>query len=311
MPMARRNASRSRSRSRPSAKTYAYKGTRRQNELLESKIMSVNDFLRSMADYGPNGPMFLRTKLKPIAILLRNGESRTRYEDNFRKRLDSRSIDVAALQDDPEEERRYRQCFAYLRAATADPHRRVEERRSRSRHRSPSRGRKRSPSKAPSRGLKRSRQEDGEIVAAEKPKSGREWEEKMAKRVAQLESDVSRRFLELEQELKALRTQSQAANGALARDSEDQKQTVATKAPSSQVVDVTLSAVVKSESESPGKADILKEATEILKMATQTQAAPALKRLVKDYIRLNNQIVMNEAAVQDSLAYVKSLERWR
>ncbi|KAK1928694.1 hypothetical protein P3T76_015797 [Phytophthora citrophthora] len=265
-------------------------------------MMSVKDFLRSMEDYGPNGPMILRTKLKPIAILLHNGESRNRYEDAFLKWLKTRSVDLDSLKDNPEEERRYRQSFAYMRATTVDIRRDSNEHCSRSRHRSPSRSRKRSPSKASSRDLKRSRLESGEVVQAEKPNAGREWE-KMAKRVEQLENNVSHRFSELERELKALRAQSQVTNGELLRGSQNQKKVELRK-----VMEVTPSTVVKSECESPGKADILNEGTEILKRATQTQPAPALKRLVKEYIRLNDQIEMNEAAVQDSLAYIKTLE---
>ncbi|KAG7380938.1 hypothetical protein PHYPSEUDO_006612 [Phytophthora pseudosyringae] len=53
--------------------------------------------------------------------------------------------------------------------------------------------------------------------------------------------------------------------------------------------------------------DPVRMATEVLKKAARVNAEPARKRLTKDYTRLSTQIVLNETAMKDSLAYVKTM----
>ncbi|KAG7380939.1 hypothetical protein PHYPSEUDO_006613 [Phytophthora pseudosyringae] len=127
---------------------------RSRHELLETQVMFPDDFRHSMGNYGPNGPMHRGEKLKPIALVLRPNESCRKYEENFQCWLKSRGVSLSLFKDDPEEERRYRQTFAFLRADTAiHPHwdreaggQSTPRRRSRGRSRSRRRAKKRNPS---------------------------------------------------------------------------------------------------------------------------------------------------------------------
>ncbi|EGZ27029.1 hypothetical protein PHYSODRAFT_293131 [Phytophthora sojae] len=89
---------------------------RSREELLEMEEMSPDAFLRSVERFGPNGPLRAGKKLKPIAVVLRPNEPRRYFEQNFERWLESKEVTLAELQDDPEEERCYRQAFAYTRA---------------------------------------------------------------------------------------------------------------------------------------------------------------------------------------------------
>ncbi|KAF4147747.1 hypothetical protein GN958_ATG03102 [Phytophthora infestans] len=89
---------------------------RSRSELLDWRLVSPEGFLNAMEDFGPNGRMYREEKLRPIAVVLRPGETSSGYELNFQRWLPKKNTTLEMLHDDPEEERRLRQCFAYLRA---------------------------------------------------------------------------------------------------------------------------------------------------------------------------------------------------
>ncbi|GMF25421.1 unnamed protein product [Phytophthora lilii] len=136
-------------------------------ELLESCVMFPDDFLRAVERFGPNGSIDVGARLKRIAVVLRPKETAERYEKKFQLWLKSRRIQASRLQDDPEEVRLCRQCFAYVRASTAETtHWHREETRD---NRSPSRARSRKRSVSidsdrddSSLGLKRTRHGSGD-----------------------------------------------------------------------------------------------------------------------------------------------------
>ncbi|POM66069.1 LOW QUALITY PROTEIN: Hypothetical protein PHPALM_18127 [Phytophthora palmivora] len=92
-----------------------YEPFRSRQELLRTKVIPAHAFLQN-EKYGPNGYMQCGSELDPIPIILRRGEFVESYERLFQKWLNYRNVTYEALQSDPEEERRYRQSYAYLRA---------------------------------------------------------------------------------------------------------------------------------------------------------------------------------------------------
>jgi hypothetical protein len=263
---------------------------------LQTRVMAPEDFLRSVSQYGPNGKMD-RTdlRLKPISLVLRPGESVEKYEENFQKWLRSRTLSAKALENDPEEERRLRQCFAYVRANTAEL---IHGRRS------PSKSRKRSRSPVRARpGPKRSRVE-------EEKKEKVDWAEQMTKQVAELQEQMNRRFQEMEREVGKLRRARKGEDGSSAAPDQEMETRGLLVADEAEVrpVDAVTNSAYSAASLPDRSAEVVKAATEILKKAALAKTDPAQKRLVKDYTRLSNQIVMNETAMEDSLEYVETLE---
>ncbi|EEY58365.1 uncharacterized protein PITG_01026 [Phytophthora infestans T30-4] len=115
--------------------------TRSRCELLKTEVASVDRFNWRIKHYGPNGYMDPTEMLSPIAIVLRPGETVETYEKVFQKWLWHKKLTLRILLNHPEEERRYRQCYAYSRVRQLE---RIKEmqmsrRRSRSRSRSPNR----------------------------------------------------------------------------------------------------------------------------------------------------------------------------
>ncbi|KAL3669692.1 hypothetical protein V7S43_005073 [Phytophthora oleae] len=67
-----------------------------------------------MTEFGPNGHIRTDRALRAIAVVLKPGETPEQYENNFKRWLSNKKkVKLSALKDDPEEERRFRQCFAY------------------------------------------------------------------------------------------------------------------------------------------------------------------------------------------------------
>ncbi|KAG3075031.1 hypothetical protein PI124_g4871 [Phytophthora idaei] len=60
--------------------------------------------------------MLIGERLRPIAVLLNPYETVKLYEINFKRWLANKNVRLSELTHDPEEERRYRQCFARSRA---------------------------------------------------------------------------------------------------------------------------------------------------------------------------------------------------
>ncbi|KAE8979846.1 hypothetical protein PR001_g24438 [Phytophthora rubi] len=100
--------------------TSEYRGIRSRKELLSTNVVSVQELHRADANEGPNGQMRVGERLRPIPVILGPTESRGYYEVNFEKWLTKKKVTLEMLQGDPEEERRYRQCFAHARATRSD-----------------------------------------------------------------------------------------------------------------------------------------------------------------------------------------------
>ncbi|EGZ27031.1 hypothetical protein PHYSODRAFT_320887 [Phytophthora sojae] len=98
-------------------KRYHYQGVRSRRELLRTSVVSVQELHRADEMEGPNGRMMVGEGLRPIPIVLDPCQSPEFYEVNFKRWLAKKKVTLDMLQDDLEEERRYRQCFAYARAA--------------------------------------------------------------------------------------------------------------------------------------------------------------------------------------------------
>ncbi|EGZ27018.1 hypothetical protein PHYSODRAFT_320877 [Phytophthora sojae] len=92
-----------------------YEGVRSREELLSQQVMTVEQFVEKMAKFGPNGYLNTGWRLKRIPIVLRPRETKLIYELNFQRWLGKKDVTLEMLREDPEEERRYRQCFAYTR----------------------------------------------------------------------------------------------------------------------------------------------------------------------------------------------------
>ncbi|KAL4140480.1 hypothetical protein PRNP1_014764 [Phytophthora ramorum] len=312
---------------------------RSRSELLETKVMFSDQFMRSMQwNYGPNGPMRVGERLKPIAIVLRPNESLNRYEDRFRSWLETKNVSLSMLSEDPEEERRYRQTFAYVRATSADKMHwgDAEEERSTSRPRSPSRSRspqsrtrKQSADREINHGdderqSKRPRIDydndrggslDREVHASQKMPLQRdisttERVESVALQMKHLEEKLNHRVRELEHEVKRLSNRDRAENGAnvyWSTSSSDvqEAQALENRVPPLHAPPSNAVSSVKSEPGQLHNADIRLIVTEVLKKAAKVTADPAEKRLVKDYTQLSNQVSHNELTLEDSLHYVK------
>ncbi|KAE9294976.1 hypothetical protein PF008_g24395 [Phytophthora fragariae] len=91
------------------------RSARSRSELLATTVLPADEFRRIVERYGPNGYMNPIDPLPPIPILLRQDESLETYEKVFQKWLHYKELTLVMLKDDPEEERRYRQCYAYTR----------------------------------------------------------------------------------------------------------------------------------------------------------------------------------------------------
>ncbi|KAG7394737.1 hypothetical protein PHYBOEH_004711 [Phytophthora boehmeriae] len=95
---------------------HPYQGIRSRKELLAKSVMNVDQFSARMEYFGPNGDMFAGSRLSPIAVVLRPYETLAEFELNFKRWLAMKKVSLNMLQDDPEEERRYRQCFAHAQS---------------------------------------------------------------------------------------------------------------------------------------------------------------------------------------------------
>ncbi|ETL97254.1 hypothetical protein L917_05428, partial [Phytophthora nicotianae] len=228
------------------------------------------------------------------------------------------------LKDDPEEERRYRQAFAFLRATTAI-HKHWDRSRSRSRSRSRGRTKKRSAARespADNKEAKRARvdsidhdtlsaslHDNAKHVGGSSRTSGeQDHVSGMNLHLKQLQDQMQHRFMEFERELKHLKSQGQVGN--------ESTSVLSTTATVIQLPEPT-------QDDNSGSVDVIPDvltgpdhyicsdpirmATEVSKKAAKVNADPAKECLTRDYTRLSTQIVMNETAMKDSLAYVKNL----
>lgn len=196
--------------------------------------MLPDEFIRSMENYGSNGPMNFGERLKPIALVLRPHEPCRKFEESFQYWLKRREGSLSMLKEDPNEERRYRQASAFLRATTAI-HKRWERSdepqslpcpRTRSRSRSRGRAKRRSVSRETilnSRDTKRTRIDSsidqdslpsvsdsgrpvgGKSSRAESVSRDRNQVSGMNLDLEQLKDQMEHRFTELERELQGFR----------------------------------------------------------------------------------------------------------
>ncbi|GMF29351.1 unnamed protein product [Phytophthora lilii] len=92
-----------------------FQGIRRREELLKSRVMRPEVFANKAERVGVNGYLLPGRELDPIPIILRRGELLSTYERAFEKWLSFKHLTLKMLENDPEEERRYRQSYAYMR----------------------------------------------------------------------------------------------------------------------------------------------------------------------------------------------------
>ncbi|RLN79036.1 hypothetical protein BBJ28_00007575 [Nothophytophthora sp. Chile5] len=90
--------------------------SRSHTELLATRVVSFEEFTQQMEQSGPDGPMRSGESLRPVAVLLRPWETTSEFEQNFQRWLATKHVTLTSLKSDPNEERRYRQCFAFTRA---------------------------------------------------------------------------------------------------------------------------------------------------------------------------------------------------
>ncbi|KAF4147746.1 hypothetical protein GN958_ATG03101 [Phytophthora infestans] len=264
-----------------------------------------------MENYGSNGPMNFGERLKPIALVLRPHEPCRKFEESFQYWLKRREGSLSMLKEDPNEERRYRQASAFLRATTAI-HKRWERSdepqslpcpRTRSRSRSRGRAKRRSVSRETilnSRDTKRTRIDSsidqdslpsvsdsgrpvgGKSSRAESVSRDRNQVSGMNLDLEQLKDQMEHRFTELERELQGFRCKVRVEGHVSV-----QRSSPTTPTDDDQVAE-------------PPAQD------EVLKKAAKANADPAKKRLTRDYTRVSTQIAINEAAMKAWLAYVNN-----
>ncbi|GMF25422.1 unnamed protein product [Phytophthora lilii] len=139
----------------------------------------------------------------------------------------------------------------------------------------------------------------------------------MTKQMERLEEQVTRRFRELERDVKWLKSQGEAAKNAEAsmlQTSPDEVQVIPrpakdlalTKERGTQSVGELVNST-KSANQRHRNKIILDAATEAVREDTKVHSDYVHKRLMKDNSRLSDQIKLNEIAIEDSLDYVKTI----
>ncbi|KAG6612492.1 uncharacterized protein IUM83_03186 [Phytophthora cinnamomi] len=323
--------------------------------------------------HGPNGYMNPHDPLAPIPIVLRPNESLGKYESVFHKWLRFKGLTLETLQDDPEEERRYRQCYAYTRLR-----RKAWEEQNKSRQRprswSPSlfrsrdygqdwdrkrklssfmndeyaykkyagdsrdkwprpscyrRGSDRSGGHATSNAVSaRPRSEDVELPCHDHDTKSEPLETDHQDDVANcFFQDLGKEVMYLygRPEVKASdisRTVSSSSLGSPVEDISQDEDASYSVTLSTQEVELrkqnllsttlgrlhTLQYLLGITSENQNCADILDTASRIACELAQLDKGPLKLRLRENYIRLTEQILVNEMAIEDLVAYVKAAE---
>ncbi|KAE9191322.1 hypothetical protein PF004_g21633 [Phytophthora fragariae] len=288
-----------------------YQGLRGRSELLNACVVPPDVFLQTMEHYGPNGRIQSEQPLRAIAIVLRPGETTAEYEENFRRWLSKKKVPRAVLDQDPEEERRFRQCFAYARAYEFK-----YRTRTRSEQHSLSQGFPRNY--AFSKGKKRPRQD---VMTTPTPQieSGGGCQLKQIDEVVTVTGEVDNdadsctssttiseppftpqsaddggpgdwRFPDAELEHRVKIKQESRGNQAANSDHEDMTATI------------DINAQVKKPN-----ADIYHAASLVLASSGEIDADSVEKDLVDDYVRSCGEIGLNEAAIQDALSHLKDI----
>ncbi|KAJ8558706.1 hypothetical protein ON010_g8742 [Phytophthora cinnamomi] len=290
--------------------THIYHGRRSRSVLLATCVMPAEELQDSLEVYGPNDAMY-NGRLKPIAIILRPGESTEKYEMNFKRWLAGRQVTLKMLEKDPEEERRYRQCFTYVCVDTTVQVQSRGGSKSQSRQR-----RKRSPSRETTRGgrgekVKRPRVEPDKKKAESAPASSdqtscssvdtsQDCTEKIPQLMIRVENLVTRRFEDIKRNLKNLDRQVGTQN------SSDNHNSPSKESFKQADVSSTFGSEEKNE-EHPTNAAIVFASAEILRTTGRVDADLARKRLNDTYTHICDQIALNETAVDDALAYLKAI----
>ncbi|RLN21249.1 hypothetical protein BBJ28_00002855 [Nothophytophthora sp. Chile5] len=253
---------------RNAPKGQPYAPSRSRAELLATRVVSFEEFTQQMGRSGPDGAMRSGESLRPIAVLLRPWETTSEFEQNFQRWLTTTGTTLASLKSDPNEERRYRQCFAFARvreytrktsarSAVTEPH-----------AQSPTGGLKKSESSEA--GHKRRRCEaDGRQAAptvssappSVKPQtqccSSKEgdadacrtgdgccWPVCMRNWATNMETKTDCRFRELEQEVKSLRRRLAEDNGGYSSPANAENQPLEAGSPRSNSIETDCAATV-------------------------------------------------------------------
>ncbi|KAE9038868.1 hypothetical protein PR003_g6899 [Phytophthora rubi] len=262
----------------------AYQGLRSRHELLATRVMSSDEFLRTTEAYGPNGFVHPRESLSPIAVVLRPHESADEYECSFQEWLERQEVTISMLQSDPGEERRLRQCFVYSRV----------------------RGSASEVWTSGTAGCKRRRVTVESDIKVEECEHERLWSQfgrDLARQMMEMEGRMHVQLLEIKQEMRNLRRGEEETATRLSGNGESKIRTGlmengAAVMPNSG--DISNISVKSEEVDQPVcNAKIFKTASELMSKAMQLKSDAALERLAKAYTRLNEKVTQTEANLQD------------
>ncbi|KAL4140479.1 hypothetical protein PRNP1_014763 [Phytophthora ramorum] len=243
-----------------------------RSELLATEVLSADEFVQANEEKGLNGRMMAGEKLRPISMILNRAESKSKHETNFTKWLETKHVTLAMLANDPEEERRYRQCFAYARAKS---HLRYNSKYAEANGSG-------STPRRQMRSESRKRFSPQEPLCDHKEKRPRTHlgsHKEMTS--SELDGDLPESVSHLcMQETK--KTKIYTAEQSRCDTNTPQHQT-----------------------EKLQTAEIFHAATETMARAEEASTSPPGHSLIKDYTRMSEQIALNSTAMKDALAYVK------
>ncbi|POM66071.1 hypothetical protein PHPALM_18129 [Phytophthora palmivora] len=281
------------------------------------------------------------SELDPIPIILRPGEFVESYERLFRKWLNYRNVIYEALQSDPEEERRYRQSYAYLRAWQQKQRWRFLENSSswnswdRNSSRDHGGGIKRKDRCSRNNRLRDldfpwERNHYEKFESRERRRNGK----RLRLNSADMESfndgvinstsswnssstalsSPTPVCVELEKETGASGHEV-AGSGAIFCKLEQPNRHALDKPPEHSEEDFNFVAVNVDTASEPGitskhldPTDIIQASVELVTKAEQVGLDPAKLRLIEDYIHFHDQIVVNEVAIEDLLAHIRATD---
>ncbi|KAE8979362.1 hypothetical protein PR003_g22546 [Phytophthora rubi] len=288
-----------------------YQGLRGRSELLNACVVPPDVFLQTMEHYGPNGRIQSEQPLRAIAIVLRPGETTAEYEENFRRWLSKKKVTRAVLEQDPEEERRFRQCFAYARAYEF-------KYRTRTRSEQHSLNQIFPRNNAFGKGKKRPRQD---VKTTPTP----QIESASGCQLKQLDEVVTHTG-EADNDADSCTSSTTISEPPFTPQSADdggpgdwrfpnvkleqrvkiKQESRGNQAANSGHEDVTATIGIHAQA-SKSNADIYHAASLVLASSEEMDADSVEKDLVNDYVRSCGEIELNEAAIQDSLAHVKNM----
>ncbi|KAG3024896.1 hypothetical protein PC128_g9748 [Phytophthora cactorum] len=279
---------------------------RSRSELLDWRLVSPDTFFSVMEDFGPNGRMYRGEKLRPIAVVLRPGETSSGYELNFQRWLSKKNLTLGMLHDDPEEERRLRQCFAYVRAYELMNRKRVVQRlrdQNGRREESMDRVQKR-PRLEFDDGYAMETPITGQCDSVEQGANGLSKAEDGANSCASSTTISDPPYSPTSTGLEGTSNATNAEYSDISPDSMMKSESREARDRISQGADNSRGAPATSTK--PANADIYGAATKLLLKAKQIEVDSVESELTKDYILVSRKLCRSEAAITDSLGQVRT-----